>query len=1249
MKQALIYIIALPLLLIAAEWQSLNGPPAGRADDMSIGYDNSVPGWIIYAADQTHKLYKSTNEGELWEPITDEHIIQPTCVITRPGDAQVVYIGKNDNVPIWWSTNGGQTWEERSGEYPNNITNTQPLCFAMDPNDVSVVYLGCRRSSVSAAMFKTTNSGATWSALSNSPNASVNDIAITHDPLRGTWIYAGCSDTEKGIWKSTDGGDTWTQIFSGDDIYAVAFANQFVGYAGAGQYVYKTTNGGDAWQCLNSPDAEIRDLSVVSTAVVYAATNDAIFKTTNGGADWIHVSTGHRCDNANCILTHPSSNQTIFSGAAWCVYKTTNSGSSWFEIIEGYRPASIKKLTANLPNMYTVGNDYLGRGSCAITRSSDNGDNWITLTGYFPAEGTGEHCAQVITVSPRNADIVLMGGHWETVESENQAFIYRTSDYGETWQRTYQSPDVENYVYSIEFSPFSSDTVYTGLGAEYVIMRSTNTGISWAGQLEGQRIMSLAINDDNEDIVYGGAKYSGVFKSTNAGGNWSQTDFDDRTVPALSIDCDFPNIVYAGTGEPVGSSYGVYKTINAFSSYPLQANNGLDYLYIGDLDIDPTEPTIVYALCKANLSSSETYVYCSVDRGGKWFDMTDGLPEENVNDLEIDRDVPDPVFAATENGMFTYTPDFNKHLVSSVDTATFANNGRNMMRIEGTDEIWVTYESGGVIYVTYTTNAGFSWSKKMELGQGSCPAISYDPIAETPIPGVVWRYRDSEYNYAVYFSRYTGSNQWSEPEEVASSESAIDPPSLTIGGGNVGHLAYTEGSTVKYAYFSITNPSSVTRVTVGTGHNPCIGYMTSGTNPNIHIVWEYDDQIWYRYSPFGLGSPERVSSSVTDCYHPSLVVNGNVVYFAWEADGDIFWRWITHNYPFTAWGAIKQVCSTGEINSSYPVLTNGYYCSWVEEQSGAYEVYAADYDPEETSWNTPQNISDGANETFSNLPHIVHKQTLFGTTVYFTWTEGYEGGAQPTAPPYRIVFTVEAFGETESSGRDALPMYVAECGEETASPFTTHREGYAHYGTEPYKRIDYDTQYLEYRFTHLDPDMIYTLQAYLYQHGTSNLPITFTIDDHQFTPLNLPPDTLIIKEHVVPDLLYNDGQITLKILGNKAVSALLVLSEFEHDHKGGGPQGTEGLAGMPDCFSLGAYPCPTSNALVMEYAVPIAGVVHITLYDAAGRCVQEINNAYMQPGMYQKQVDLTGIAQGVYFLRLESNNEVITRKTIVLR
>ncbi len=91
-KKSLI-IIALPLMLFAAQWQSLNGPPAGRADDMSIGWDPIHSYWAIFAADRTHKLYKSINEGEYWDSIPtvipNPDIINPTCVITDENDAHV--------------------------------------------------------------------------------------------------------------------------------------------------------------------------------------------------------------------------------------------------------------------------------------------------------------------------------------------------------------------------------------------------------------------------------------------------------------------------------------------------------------------------------------------------------------------------------------------------------------------------------------------------------------------------------------------------------------------------------------------------------------------------------------------------------------------------------------------------------------------------------------------------------------------------------------------------------------------------------------------------------------------------------------------------------------------------------------------------------------------------------------------------------------------------------------------------------
>jgi hypothetical protein len=62
MCKILTLLISLPLIVFSVEWQSLDGPPAGRADDMSIGLYQGE--WVVYAADGTHKLYKSTNEGD---------------------------------------------------------------------------------------------------------------------------------------------------------------------------------------------------------------------------------------------------------------------------------------------------------------------------------------------------------------------------------------------------------------------------------------------------------------------------------------------------------------------------------------------------------------------------------------------------------------------------------------------------------------------------------------------------------------------------------------------------------------------------------------------------------------------------------------------------------------------------------------------------------------------------------------------------------------------------------------------------------------------------------------------------------------------------------------------------------------------------------------------------------------------------------------------------------------------------------
>ena len=236
MKKVIALIISLPLLLLAAEWQSLDGPPLGRADDMSIGWHSGIPGWVIYAADKTHKLYKSTNEGELWAPIEHEDIINPTCVITDENNAQVVYIGEVPESPnthcVWKSTDGGDHWDQK-------LSDVQ--IFSIDFATQFTGYAGSNE-----GVYKTTNGGEYWVLLPNSPQYSIKDLKT----ITTSKVYAA---TGSGMFMTEDGGDTWEEINEG--IYTNRMfsliahpENSQTFFAGGEKGIYKTVNGGKNWQ-----------------------------------------------------------------------------------------------------------------------------------------------------------------------------------------------------------------------------------------------------------------------------------------------------------------------------------------------------------------------------------------------------------------------------------------------------------------------------------------------------------------------------------------------------------------------------------------------------------------------------------------------------------------------------------------------------------------------------------------------------------------------------------------------------------------------------------------------------------------------------------------------------------------------------------------------------------------------------------------------------------------------------------------
>ncbi|MEO0190642.1 MAG: hypothetical protein ABIL18_06650, partial [candidate division WOR-3 bacterium] len=394
-------LIILPLLLLGAQWQSLNGPPAGRADDMCMGYDPYIPAWVIYAADQTHKLYKSTDEGELWQvPTQDDQVDNPVCVICEPNNAQVVYIGRDDGETqppdplkvVYKSEDGGINWDfvNQNGD----ITNRFPRCFAMDPTNSQIVYAGFHAGGGSICLYKTTNGGITWNSCGDFPQSvSVRDIYIKPDNPNILYVA-----TSEGIKKSTDGGTNWSTLPAppnSNDIYSLTINNDlpdptlFVGNAlGYDAWIYYTTDDGANWFLGMHTQSEYfavpTGIAVEENQqgqIMYATFYEAgFYKSTDGGSSWNINNKGLVDLRLLSLLQHSANGSKIFVGGDRAIY--IDYGHGWLEKTKGMKLVDINDVSALAGNIcVTAGEVSQTIASKGINKSDDAGENWRWI--YF--------------------------------------------------------------------------------------------------------------------------------------------------------------------------------------------------------------------------------------------------------------------------------------------------------------------------------------------------------------------------------------------------------------------------------------------------------------------------------------------------------------------------------------------------------------------------------------------------------------------------------------------------------------------------------------------------------------------------------------------------------------------------------------------------------------------------------------------------------------------------------------------------
>ncbi len=626
-------------------WTPL-GPSHKNIRAVSVSPTNSN---ILFAGSFGIGIYKSTNAGLTWVNYKSGLLNTYVRSILALSDS-LVFCGTNDG--IFKSTDGGNTW---SFSLPT-LNSVRSLAFDSHTNSVYAATFG-------TFLYKSTDEGASW--IQHIVKDNVNNDSLPHERAVVVFgkdsLYVGGSitdiDTTGGaLFKSTDGGLTWTQVQPGlairSSVISIAISpnspdsSLIIGTAVKG--VYKSTNGGVNWTQINGggtlnplPDLNTNAVGFNSTFryVATDSTGGFYYRSLGDTSEGWYSGAGVPGPNAvgNCItINHLNRNLVYMGTEGKGVYLSSDSGKSWAARNTGMLDVDARSLALTSTGRLVLGTGFGDK----IWVSLDKGTTWQMTQNLSTVNS-------IFSVMPTSDSLTLYAAVYGTG-------IYRSTDGGINWVLTDTITLGNRFVRPLVVDQSNPNIVYAGTGNG--VFKTTNSGSSWSsgsGIPFSTSIHSMAINPINSDIVYAGTDHSYLYKTINGGANWSHISsaqgfaVADSFIRTLTVDIANPNIIYAGS-----DSGHIYKSTDAGNNWNLLANLGIPNS-VREILIHPLQDSIFFA------GTFGSGVYISTNHGLSWTQFNLGLTDLEVEALISDKNEPLILWAGTgSKGVFKtiYSP-----------------------------------------------------------------------------------------------------------------------------------------------------------------------------------------------------------------------------------------------------------------------------------------------------------------------------------------------------------------------------------------------------------------------------------------------------------------------------------------------------------------------------------------------------------------------------------------------------------------
>lgn len=670
----------------AMKWRMI-GPHRGGRTVGAVGVPQQPN--VFYIGVNNGGVWKTTDYGRTWKPIFDD---QPTGsigdVAVAPSNPNVIYVGSGEGIQrpdlsvgdgIYKSTDAGKTWTHLEG-----LRDAQQIGgLAIDPineNRVFVAALGHPYGpNTERGVYRTTNGGKTWERVLYK-DENTGAVQVTIDPKnpnvvyadlwaarQGPWENGAWQGKESGLYKSTDGGNTWHKLTNGLPTYeqglgrigfCIAPSNPNRMYATVdapqGGGVFRSDDAGENWQMV-SQDGRIwgrgSDFAEVKVHpnnpdIVFSADVDT-WKSTDAGKTWTAFRGAPGGDDYHRLWINPNNPDIMLLAADQGAIITVNGGetfSSWYN----QPTAQFYHVSTDNAFPYNVYGGQQESGSACV--SSRGNDGQITFREFHPV-GVEEY--GYVAPDPLDPNIIYGG--------KVTRFDKRT---GQTQNIAPEAVRSGKYRFirtaPVLFSPIDNKTLYF---AGNVLFKTANGGNSWEVispdltrktfdkipesvgiyTTEDMKkmplravIYTIAPSPLDINLIWAGTD-DGLIQVTKDGGkNWSNVSpasltewskvsiveashFDTKTAYAAinRIRCDDmkPHIIRTRDG---GKTW--HEIVNGLPNDPINA-----------VKEDPKRKGLLFA-------GSERAVYVSFDDGDNWQTLRLNMPATSIRDLVIKDD-----------------------------------------------------------------------------------------------------------------------------------------------------------------------------------------------------------------------------------------------------------------------------------------------------------------------------------------------------------------------------------------------------------------------------------------------------------------------------------------------------------------------------------------------------------------------------------------------------------------------------------